>query len=89
MGYRQFSDNVQAQALDRQDMCCALCGEKFGENATSLYYVHHIQRYADGGDSDLDNCAMLCEPCHYQAHGGGKYAEPIQIDRDAYKYLNG
>lgn len=89
MGYKRFSPNVQAQALERQNMRCAECGETFGEDATSLDLAHHIQRDADGGDNDLDNCVMLCRSCHDFVHNGGKYREPIQLDRDGYKYLNG
>ncbi len=87
MGYSRFSDDIQAQALERQNMKCAECGLKFGRD--DVYVAHHIQRDADGGSNDLDNCAMLCQTCHDFVHDNAKYREPIQLDRDGYKYLNG
>lgn len=81
-----FSDNVIVQAYDRQDGRCAMCGDSFDD---VVYNAHHILRQADGGDDSEDNCALLCDGCHYQAHNHGHYGDAVELDRDSLPYLNG
>lgn len=81
----QFTANVTAQAYNRQNGLCAMCGESF---LNVVYYAHHIRRHADGGSGSLDNCALLCEECHYHVHNHGNYRQSIEIDRRDLPYLN-
>jgi 5-methylcytosine-specific restriction endonuclease McrA len=77
-----FSKATQQLALARQNFMCASCGTKivalgnagrsvheFGESARA----HHVLHVKLGGLASVDNCAILCEACHYCVHEGGKY----------------
>lgn len=92
MSRPHFSPTTIKNAYLRQKNRCALCGTdfdeiwvKFGEDSAA----HHILRVADGGTHDLDNCAVLCETCHQQAHNWGRYRDPVELLRTEFKYLNG
>jgi len=84
MGNRQqgFTRKTQESALLRQQNLCASCGtpilqigdagqaeHKFGESAQA----HHIKHTKFGGTSQLDNCVVICQSCHYSVHEGGNY----------------
>ena len=85
-GGRYFSNGVVIDAWVRQRQRCALCGE----NLTNLtFQAHHMRRWADGGDSRLDNCALLCDDCHYEAHNSGRYVQPFELLQSEYEYING
>jgi 5-methylcytosine-specific restriction endonuclease McrA len=79
---QEFTRKTQELALLRQQNLCASCGtpilqigdqgraqHKFGESAQA----HHIQHVKLGGTNHLDNCAVLCQSCHYSVHEGGNY----------------
>ena len=40
------------------------------ENRRYLH-LHHIEHWADGGGTDLDNLCLLCSGCHRRVHEGG------------------
>ena len=78
----EFSPGTQQQALLRQKNRCASCGtpvfglgnsgrgsHNFGEGAQA----HHVKHIKFGGTAAVDNCAILCQSCHYSAHEGGNY----------------
>lgn len=78
----EFSQPTKQQALVRQRNQCASCGEriehlnqtgreshKFGEGA----HAHHVKHIQQGGQSELANCVIVCESCHYALHEGGNY----------------
>ena len=77
-----FPRPIQERALARQRNCCASCGtriltigdagradHKYGEGAAA----HHIKPVKFGGRATLENCAVICQACHYTAHEGGNY----------------
>jgi hypothetical protein len=55
------------RALDRRDGGCRFPG------CTAKHYVdaHHIQHWADGGETRLDNLLLLCRHHHRLVHEGG------------------
>lgn len=62
---RLFSRNQVQDKLDENGSVCAKCGEPLElGNAKG----HHVQRHADGGATDPDNLAVLCEACHKEIH---------------------
>jgi uncharacterized protein DUF222/HNH endonuclease len=54
------------RALDYRDRGCRFpgCGLRFTE-------AHHIKHWADGGETSLDNCLLLCGHHHRLLHEGG------------------
>jgi len=92
MARPHFSHTVIDQAYHRQRYRCAICGESlrklwnwYGEKSAA----HHIRRVADGGSHTLDNCAILCETCHQQAHNWGNFRQPVEILRHEFEFING
>lgn len=43
---------------------CQRCGELLGED----WEAHHVERYVDGGVTELTNGLALCRVCHIQIH---------------------
>lgn len=58
---RNFSKSVQKQAAARAEGKCEGCGLRLkrGEG-----HFDHIIADALGGEPTLDNCQLLCAPCH-------------------------
>ncbi|MFC9979515.1 DUF222 domain-containing protein [Gordonia sp. NPDC127522] len=54
------------KAVIVRDACCVKCGAP-----PSHTQVHHIESWADGGPTDLDNGCLLCQRCHTQVHHHG------------------
>ncbi len=55
------------RALDHRDKGC-----KFpGCNCTRFVDAHHIEHWADGGETRLDNLVLLCRTHHGLVHEGG------------------
>ena len=69
--HRVFSDKQQRQAFVNQGKKCGgRCGREFPFEALE---AHHKVAFADGGETVLENCVMLCHDCHvditaYQNH---------------------
>ena len=62
---RTVSPSVR-RALEARDRGCRFpgCGLRFTE-------AHHVKHWADGGESDLRNTALLCRAHHRVVHEGG------------------
>ena len=55
------------RALILRDGHCVFAG------CTAPHYwcdAHHVEHWTDGGDTDLDNSALLCERHHTKVHHG-------------------
>lgn len=54
------------RALEVRDRGCRFpgCGSRFTD-------AHHVQHWADGGETSLDNCLLLCRHHHRLVHEGG------------------
>ena len=55
---------VQRVEIDRRDKGCRFSGC----NYTEFTHVHHIQHWADGGLTNLDNLVTLCDRHHRAVH---------------------
>jgi hypothetical protein len=75
------------RALRVRDKGCRFPG------CTNTRFVdgHHIQHWADGGETSLDNLVMLCRHHHHLVHEGGfvceKSADSEISFRDQREYL--
>nr|WP_254444475.1 MULTISPECIES: HNH endonuclease signature motif containing protein [unclassified Ruegeria] len=80
--HKPFPKRIQEAALKRQKSKCGSCGtkissigkagkadHKYGESAEG----HHVIPHSLGGPLTKENCVILCQSCHYSAHGGGAY----------------
>jgi hypothetical protein len=79
----------QRRALARQKSRCASCGFRvtaigeagradhaFGERAEA----HHVIPHKMGGPITVENCVVLCQACHLNAHQGGRWADASIYD---------
>lgn len=66
---RKITGSLRDEVFDRDDDSCVSCGSE--ENLV----IHHIIPHDQGGENELGNLAVLCEECHYYAHGGGQSTE--------------
>jgi hypothetical protein len=93
-----FSESVQKQAWVRQSGCCAHCGDDlstlYDEQGVGWSY-HHIVKEQESsrlGSTDFhrsaDNCAVLCDDCHYVAHDGGRYRHDYITDPSYFGHLH-
>ena len=62
---RQIS-NEQKIAVFGKNNSCEKCKTSFKDYKEAEY--HHIQRYADGGKSEIENIMILCSKCHDEIH---------------------
>ena len=82
--HMRFPAAMQMQALTRQKFRCAGCGtritaigeaaresHKFGERAEG----HHVIPHKMGGPITVENCVVLCQACHLNAHQGGRWRD--------------
>ena len=72
------------RALDRRDGGCRFPG------CTTRHLVdaHHIQHWADGGETRLDNLLLLCRHHHRLVHEGG-YGLTIESNEPVFTAPNG
>ncbi|MET0628099.1 MAG: DUF222 domain-containing protein [Acidimicrobiia bacterium] len=56
------------RAIERRDRHCVFPG-----CTAPLHWcdVHHLRHWADGGETSLENCALLCRRHHVACHEGG------------------
>jgi hypothetical protein len=59
--HRAFSDKQQNLAYKDQGEKCAICKKKFKKEELE---AHHKIAFADGGETLIGNCQMLCKDCH-------------------------
>lgn len=62
---RVWTKNENVAKLEEQGGKCAQCGKDASIGETR---GHHKQRHADGGQTNTDNHAMVCDPCHKELH---------------------
>lgn len=63
--HRAFSEKQQKQAYEKQNKMCGRCGKVFGLKDLE---GHHKKAFADGGETIIENCIMLCKNCHTDLH---------------------
>lgn len=61
MTRREFPDKVKAEAFERAAGRCEKCTAKLFVG--KIHYDHRIPD-AMGGEPTLENCDVLCTPCH-------------------------
>lgn len=61
MSRREFSKAVKRDAFMRAKGCCEMCGARL--TVGKIEYDHRIPD-ALGGEPTLDNCVVVCKPCH-------------------------
>lgn len=60
--HRAFSVRQQKIAYNEQSQCCGgRCGRKLPFDKLE---AHHKIAFADGGETRIENCLMLCHDCH-------------------------
>jgi 5-methylcytosine-specific restriction endonuclease McrA len=59
---REFSKQVKREALKRANKRCE--GENCGALFGFKFHFDHIIADGLGGEPTLENCAVLCHPCH-------------------------
>lgn len=67
LGHRVRTVNPSLRrALEARDRGCRFpgCGKRYTE-------AHHIKHWADGGETSLTNCVLLCRHHHRLVHEGG------------------
>ncbi|RMH81847.1 MAG: HNH endonuclease, partial [Actinomyces sp.] len=62
---RRLADTAQRIALALRDRGCVVCGAPFAHT-----HAHHVEPYASGGRTDIDQLASVCAHCHTQVHAG-------------------
>lgn len=67
--HRAFSERQQKQAYENQGKKCARCHKPFSLKELE---GHHKIAFADGGETTIDNCLMLCKNCHIDYHAENK-----------------
>jgi len=63
---RRVVNPALRRALDARDRGCRFPG--CGRGHTEAHHIHH---WADGGETSLDNCVLLCRYHHRLLHEGG------------------
>ncbi|WP_163510663.1 HNH endonuclease signature motif containing protein [Fodinicola acaciae] len=63
---RLVTDELR-KALIARDRGCAMIGCTRPVRWTR---AHHVRHWADGGETSIDNCVLLCEFHHRQIHHG-------------------
>lgn len=61
MNRREFSRKIRAQAFARSNGCCEHCGAKLKAGEAEF---DHVLPCELGGEPTLENCEVLCRPCH-------------------------
>ena len=59
---QNFSDKTRAEAFLVAKGFCAKCQKKIA--ATEVWHADHINPDFFEGRNDLENCQVLCVPCH-------------------------
>jgi hypothetical protein len=82
--YKRMTPSIQRQALARQNFQCASCGRyisKIGQEGQESHdflesaHGHHMIPNMMGGPPTVENCVVLCQSCHLNAHQGGSWKD--------------
>jgi hypothetical protein len=75
----------QRRAIWRRDRSCTYpgCGAP-----AAWTRVHHVHHWADGGPSDIDNAALLCQRHHTYVHDKRLWAEVRGTPDDGGRYVH-
>lgn len=57
----EFSRRTKVDAFTRADGRCECCGARL---SVGKFEYDHIVSCSLGGDNSLDNCRVICRPCH-------------------------
>lgn len=78
---RQISDEEKIECFSKQHVCQE-CGREFKDYKEPEY--HHKIRYADGGQSEINNILVLCSKCHDEIHGKKEFkpSNEVEIEED-------
>lgn len=76
---------AQRRAIWHRDKTCTYPG---CHNPGAWSKVHHIHHWADGGRTDLDNAALLCQRHHTHVHTRRLWAEVHDTPDDAGTYVH-
>jgi 5-methylcytosine-specific restriction protein A len=63
---KRTASPAQRTALIARDRKCVGCGAK-----AAWCQAHHIEHWADGGPTNLENMCLLCTRCHHKVHDDG------------------
>lgn len=63
---RRFTARQSRQKLIASGGKCERCRSEL----TDGFHMHHKRRHAEGGQTLLVNCEVLCPECHKEAHRG-------------------
>lgn len=72
---RQITDEEKIAAHAKTPFC-TMCKEEFKDYKEAEY--HHVERYIDGGATEIENISVLCLTCHGKIHGKGEIVLPSE-----------
>ncbi len=70
--------NAMARAIKERDQRCVWPGCDHSRHL----HIHHMQHWADGGATSIDNGVCLCSHHHTLVHEGGYKVEAVAHDED-------
>jgi hypothetical protein len=82
----KFTEITKSSARFRQQGRCAVCDDNLN---WLIEHAHHIYPDSLGGIDHVDNCAIVCEICHWRVHNDGNYRSLIVAPLSYFPYLNG
>jgi 5-methylcytosine-specific restriction endonuclease McrA len=82
----KFRDTTKDEARFRQYGNCGLCGDNLDWQEE---FAHHVHPDALGGSNDVENCVILCRPCHERAHCDGRFRSGIVAPRRYFRHWYG
>lgn len=92
-----FPGPAEDRAKSRQDGDCAACGAHWRTailGRGSVWFVHPLVPFEEGGGKTADNCVILCgeafNNCHLKiGHGGDANSKPRRINKEEVRYFRG
>ena len=63
LNIRTFPDKTRQLAYNNQNGLCVFCKTKF---PYSVMESDHVISWSEGGETDTNNCQMLCQKCHQE-----------------------
>ena len=62
---KEFPSQIKKKVIKRSGNRCERCGIDFDDDFKGEF--HHIRSVVFKGDSNIDNCSLLCHDCHRAA----------------------